>query len=160
VAKEKVPMTPALRILKSSGVDFSIFQFRYEGKGATATAARELNRPAHEIVKTLVFEDDRQTPFLVLMHGDRQVSTKTLARLLGTKTIKPCEPAQADKHTGYKVGGISPFGTRKKMPVYIEESIMNLDRIIINGGKRGLVVEMSPEDVVRILGAQKVNTSI
>src|SRR5262249_56826034 len=115
-------------------------EYRYEDRGGTRVSARELGAPEHIMVKTLVMEDERKRPLIVLMHGDREVSTKALARAIGAKTVTPCRPDVAERHTGYLVGGTSPFGTRKVMPVYVEESILGLDTVYVNGGARGLLV--------------------
>src|SRR5215472_13368307 len=128
------PSTNATRLLKSAGVVYTEHFYRYEDKGGTAVSARELGVDEHAVIKTLVFEDDRKQPFLILMHGDREVSAKELARQIGARSVQPCKPEVADKHSGYQVGGTSPFGTRKAMPVYVEATVLELDRIWINGG--------------------------
>jgi Cys-tRNA(Pro) deacylase len=151
VSREKAPVTAAVRELRAHEVAFTDHLYAYEEHGGTAVSARELGVPEHSVVKTLVLEDDRRQPLIVLMHGDLKVSTRSLARTLGVKTVEPCTPETAKRHTGYLVGGTSPFGTRKRMPVYMEKSILDLDRIYINGGKRGYLVGMTPQDVVRIL---------
>ncbi len=155
--KEKVPSTAAVRSLKAEGIDFTPCFYNYEERGGTRVAARELEIGEHEAVKTIVMEDDRKNPLIVLMHGDREISTKKLARFLGVKTITPCEPKVAMRHTGYMVGGTSPFGTKKTLPIYIEESILDLEKIFINAGRRGLLVEISVRDLVRILEPRTVN---
>jgi Cys-tRNA(Pro) deacylase len=160
MAKDKYPATQALRVLKQAGIDFSLHQYRYVEKGGTEKASETLGVDEHHVVKTLVFEDEHRHPLLVLMHGDKTVSTKHLARSLGVKRVHPCRPAEAQKHTGYKVGGISPFGTRKPLKVYAEASILALPRILINAGKRGLLAEMSPRDLQRILKPAPVNVGI
>lgn len=149
--KEKLPVTPAIRVLRAAGVTYRDHLYAYEERGGTEVSARELGVDEHLMIKTLIMEDERANPLIVLMHGDKQVSTKELARLMGVKAIHPCLPAVANKHSGYLVGGTSPFGTRRKMPVYMEASILDLPRIYINGGKRGYLVEMDPRDAVRIL---------
>jgi Cys-tRNA(Pro) deacylase len=151
VGGEKVPVTAAVRVLRAAGVVYSEHPYDYEEKGGTAVSARELGVDEHCVVKTLVMEDDRKRPVVVLMHGDRQVSTKELARAIGAKGVAPCSPETANRHSGYAVGGTSPFGTRHAMPVYMEETILELPKIYINGGRRGFLVGMSPGDVVRIL---------
>ena len=143
--------TPAVHFLRQHAVAFSEHEYRYEERGGTAVSSRELGVAEHEVIKTLVMEDERKQPLIVLMHGDREVSTKSLARQIGAKTVTPCAPDVAQKHSGYLVGGTSPFGTRKKMPVYLERSIAELDRIYINGGARGFLVSLSPTDLVRVL---------
>ena len=131
MAKQKVPMTPAVRVMKERGIDFLLCPYKYLEKGGTAVAARELKADEHLVVKTLVMEKENGDAFLILMHGDREVSTKALARSLGTKTVRPCDPQKAKKHTGYVVGGISPFGTRTPLDVCVEGSIMDLPDIYI-----------------------------
>ena len=151
MAKEKSPVTPAVRALRAAGVEFADHLYAYEEKGGTAVSARELGVDEHCVVKTLVMEDERKNPLLVLMHGDRQVSVRELARTIGAKSVLPCTPETAQKHTGYLVGGTSPFGTRRLMPVYMEETIPGLPRIYINGGKRGYLVGLDPREAVRLL---------
>jgi len=151
MAKEKAPVTAAVRELRAAGVSFTDHLYEYEEKGGTVVSARSLGVDEHSVVKTLIMEDDARRPLVVLMHGDRQVSTKELARVIGVKTVMPCAPETATRHTGYLVGGTSPFGTRKLMPVYMERTIADLRRIYINGGKRGYLVGIAPADVVRIL---------
>jgi Cys-tRNA(Pro) deacylase len=152
--------TPAIHFLCRHGVPFVEHVYRYEDRGGTRVSARELGVDEHAIVKTLVMEDERQKPMLVLMHGDREVSTKQLARQTGRKTVSPCDPAVAQKHTGYMVGGTSPFGTRKTLPVYLERSILALERVYINGGRRGFLVAMSPQDIARVLQAVVVDVAL
>jgi len=144
MVKERFPTTQAIRALKEQGADFTLRYYRFEEKGGTQVAARELGLDEHLVIKTLVMEDDTGSPFIVLMHGDRQVSTKTLARVLGVKSVLPCDPHVANKHTGYFVGGTSPFGTRKPLRVFVEQTILELPKIYINAGKKGLLAEMSP----------------
>ena len=151
MAKDKTPVTPAVRLLRAEKVDFTDHPYPYEEKGGTAVSARELGVDEHCVIKTLIMENDHKEPLIVLMHGDRQVSTKELARLIGVKQITTCSPDAAHKHTGYMVGGTSPFGTRRPMPVYMEESITGLERIYINGGKRGYLVGMPPGELIRVL---------
>jgi Cys-tRNA(Pro) deacylase len=158
--KEKHPRTPAIRLLKERGIPFLLKPYPYEEKGGTAVAARMLGVDEHQVIKTLVMEDEQGQPLLVLMHGDQSVSTKNLSRILGVKGIRPCDPAAAERHTGYLVGGTSPFGTRKKLRVYMEESIGNLTRIYINAGRRGLLAELSPADLQEILGPIPVHVAI
>lgn len=151
MAKEKAPVTPAVRLLRNAKVAFTDHQYPYEEKGGTSVSARELGVDEHCVVKTLVMEDDRKQPLVVLMHGDLEVSTKELARKIGARSVAPCAPETAQKHSGYLVGGTSPFGTRKSMPVYMEESILDLPKIYLNGGKRGYLVGIDPREVVRLL---------
>jgi len=157
VAKEKVPSTPAIRLLKEREVAFTPHFYTYEDRGGTKVASRELTIEEHQAVKTIVMENERKEPFIVLMHGDREISTRNLARKTGAKTIRPCDPNVAQKHTGYMVGGTSPFGTRKRMTVYMEESILENERIFINGGRRGLLIEMKPSELVKILNPVMVS---
>jgi len=152
--------TPAIHFLRQHKVSFTEHPYRYEERGGTAVSSRELGVDEHIVIKTLVMEDERKQPLIVLMHGDRDVSTKNLARQIGCKTIAPCYPEVAQKHTGYVVGGTSPFGTRKQMPVYLERSIAELDRIYINGGRRGFVIALAPADLVRALSPTLVDASI
>jgi Cys-tRNA(Pro) deacylase len=154
------PSTPAVLLLRGQGVSFSEHTYRYEQGGGTAVAARELGVPEHAVVKTLVMEDDARAPLLVLMHGDREVSTKQLARQVGARAVTPCKPDVANRHTGYLVGGTSPFGTRKRLPVYVERTILDLPTIYINGGSRGFLVGVAPADVVRLLGARIVDVAL
>jgi Cys-tRNA(Pro) deacylase len=151
MAKERYPVTAAVRMLREHGVAFTHHPYEFEERGGTVVSARELGVPEHAVVKTLVMEDDRKEPMIVLMHGDREVSTKNLARFLGVKTITPCSPAVADRHSGYQVGGTSPFGTRRPMPVYMERSIADLPYVYVNGGHKGYLVGMTPADLVRVL---------
>ena len=160
MSKDKVPVSPAIRQLRAAGIEFTDHLYEYEEKGGTAVSARELGVDEHSVVKTLVLEDERKNPLIVLMHGDRQVSTKELARVVGVKTISPCNPETATRHTGYMVGGTSPFGTRKSMPVYIERTILDLPRIYINGGRRGYLVGMNPADIAKVLDTKPVNVAI
>jgi len=160
MAKERFPTTQAVRTLKKRKVKFTLHPYNYEEKGGTETAARQLNAEEHSVIKTLVMEDDKGNPLLVLMHGDKQVSTKTLARTLGVKRITPCAPEVAHRHTGYFVGGISPFGTKKPLRVCIEASIMDLPKIYINAGRKGLLAEMAPGDLARILNPTAVDVGL
>jgi len=147
-------------MLKEKGADFTLRTYKYEEKGGTPVASRELGVDEHQVVKTLVMEDDRKNPLLILMHGDNQVSTKNLARVLGAKSVEPCDPETAHRHTGYMVGGISPFGTRKPLKVYVEASVLELPMIYINAGKRGLLAEMSPDVLKKVLNPTAVNVAI
>lgn len=157
---EKPPMTAAIRELQEAKVEFKGFQFKYEEKGGTAVSSRELGVPEHTIIKTLIMENDAKEPMVILMHGDLQVSTKQMARELGVKTVSPCKPEVAERHSGYQVGGTSPFGTRKKMPVYMEKTILELDRIFINGGRRGYLVSVSPQELIRVLNPVLVSVGV
>lgn len=149
--KTITPVTPAIRTLRQAYIDYSEHLYNYEEKGGTAVAARELGIDEHTAVKTLVMEDENRSAFLILMHGDWQVSTKELARFLGVKTVSPCTPETVTKHTGYLVGGTSPFGTRKALPVYLEETILELPIIYINAGKRGFLVGLAPRVLIDLL---------
>jgi len=160
VTKEKAPVTPAVRQLRAAGVPYTDHLYEYEEKGGTAVSARELGVDEHSVVKTLVMEDEQRNALMVLMHGDKQVSTKELARVLGVKAVQPCSPEAANRHTGYLVGGTSPFGTRKPLPVYMEQSILALERIYINGGKRGYLVGIEPARVQALLEARPVSVAI
>ena len=148
---DKNPVTMAVRVLREHRVDFTHHPYEYEERGGTEISARELGVDEHAVIKTLIMEDDAKKPMIVLMHGDREVSTKNLARQLGVKSITPCLPVVADRHSGYQVGGTSPFGTKRTMPVYMERTIAELPKIYVNGGKRGYLVGMSPADAMRVL---------
>lgn len=156
----KAPSTNATRLLRQAGVAFTEHLYRYEEKGGTAVSARELGLDEHAVIKTLVMEDDTGAPLIILMHGDREVSTKELARQIGAKAVQPCKPEVAKKHTGYRVGGTSPFGTRKALPVYMEASIPELPRIWINGGSRGFLVGMEGMAVGQVLKVLLVRVAI
>lgn len=143
--------TPATVLLKASRVSYTEHEYDYVERGGTEVSSRALDVPEHAVVKTLVMQDEDARPLLVLMHGDRKVSTKNLARQAGVKRIEPCRPEAAQRHSGYQVGGTSPFGTRKKLAVYLERSILELPKIYINGGRRGFLVGMAPGEIVRVL---------
>jgi Cys-tRNA(Pro) deacylase len=160
MAKCKIPVTAAIRLLKQCKVEFTPHLYSYEERGGTTVSARELGVVEHQIIKTLVMEDEQRKPLIVLMHGDQEVSTKELARTVGVKAITPCNPDIALKHTGYKIGGTSPFATRKAMPVYMEATIAVLPRIYLNGGKRGFLVNMSPQVVIDLLQPVMVEVGI
>jgi Cys-tRNA(Pro) deacylase len=153
----KLPVTAAVRVLRAHGVAFTDHPYRYEPRGGTAVSARELRVDEHACIKTLVMEDDARRPLIVLMHGDREVSTRNLARAIGVKSIAPCAPAVADRHSGYQVGGTSPFGTRRAMPVYLQRTVLDLPRIYVNGGRKGYLVGMAPADLVRVLAPTLVD---
>jgi len=155
----KTPVTPAVRVLRGAGVAFTEHLYRYEEHGGTRVSARELGVDEHAVIKTLVMQDDTGAPLVVLMHGDREVSTKQLARSAGCKTVEPCKPDVANRHSGYLVGGTSPFGTRKTMPVYMERSIRDLPRVYINGGARGFLVGLVPADLERLLNPTLVDAA-
>ena len=160
MAKGKIPVTQAIRTLQQHRVQFVPRPYKYEEKGGTRVSARELQVDEHQVIKTLVMEDDQGQPLIVLMHGDQEVSVKQLARQLNVKQITPCAPQKADRLSGYQTGGISPFGTRQKLPVCLEKSITELPVIYINGGRRGLLVEINPQDLVKILQPQLVEVAI
>jgi Cys-tRNA(Pro) deacylase len=155
-----VSETPATHWLRHHGIDFTEHVYDYVEHGGTAESALQLGHPEHAIVKTLVMEDERAHPLLVLMHGDRTVSTKALARQLGCKRVAPCTPQVAQRHTGYQVGGTSPFGIRKPLPVYVERSVLALERILINGGRRGYLVGLAPAVLSGALGAIAVDCAL
>ena len=157
---DKAPATPAVRALRQAGVVFTEHPYMYVEHGGTAAFATETGLDEHAVVKTLIMEDEAKRPVVVLMHGDREVSTKELARILSVKTVRPCAPDAAERHSGYMVGGTSPFGLRKPMPVYVEASILDLPRIYINGGKRGFIVGLEPKDLVRLLEPTPVRVAI
>jgi Cys-tRNA(Pro) deacylase len=158
--KEHVSETPATAFLKRHGVAFTEHVYAYQEHGGTAVSARELGVDEHSVVKTLVMEDERRQPLIVLMHGDRTVSTKNLARQAGAKRVEPCAPEVAQRHSGYQVGGTSPFGTRKAMPVYLEKTVLDLERIYINGGRRGFLVGLDPRELVRVLKPHLVEAGL
>ena len=160
MSKDPCPVTAAVRVLRAHKVVFTPCWYAYEAHGGTAVSARELGVPEHQVIKTLVMEDERKKPLIVLMHGDCEVSTKQLARLLGVKTIQPCAPEVAEKHSGYQVGGTSPFGTRKALPVYMERSIADLPTMYINGGKRGFLVAITPADLIRVVAPTLVDAAV
>jgi Cys-tRNA(Pro) deacylase len=155
-----VSETPATAWLKARGVAYTEHPYDYVEHGGTAESARQLGVDEHAVIKTLVMQDERAEPLIVLMHGDRQVSTKNLARAIGVKSVEPCKPEVAQRHSGYLVGGTSPFGLKKAMPVYVEASVLALPRICINGGRRGYLVGMAPQVLVDLLGAQPVHCAL
>ena len=158
--KEHISETQATQFLRKQGVDFSEHPYAYEEKGGTKVSARELGVDEHAVVKTLVMEDEQARPLIVLMHGDCKVSTKELARQVGCKKIEPCKPEVATRHTGFLVGGTSPFGTKKKLSVYVERSILALPRIYINGGQRGYLVALDPRELSSLLDATPVEVAL
>ena len=149
----------AVPVLKKHQVTFTEHEYRYEERGGTAVSSRELGVDEHAVIKTLVMEDESKRPLIVLMHGDREVSTKNLARQIGAKSVSPCAPDIAQRHTGYVVGGTSPFGTRKPLPIYMERSIAGLDRLYINGGRRGFLVSLAAADLIRVLSPTLVDAA-
>ncbi len=152
--------TPATLFLKGHGVAYTEHFYEYVERGGTAVSSGALGVPEHEVVKTLVMQDEAGAPLLVLMHGDRMVSTKNLARQAGRKRIEPCKPEVAQRHTGYQVGGTSPFGTRKRIPVYMERSILGLERVYINGGRRGFLLRLAPSEIGRVLAPVMVEAAL
>lgn len=157
---DAVPVTPATRFLAAAGAAFTPHRYQYEERGGTRVSARELGVDEHAVVKTLVFQDDHAAPVLVLMHGDRQVSGRQLARLAGRRSMTPCRPEVAERHTGYQVGGTSPFGTRRPLPVYLERSVLELPVLYLNGGRRGFLVGIAPAEVVRLLAPILVDVAV
>jgi Cys-tRNA(Pro) deacylase len=158
--KDHVSETPATALLKANGVEFTEHPYEYLEHGGAQHSAQVLGFDPFTVVKTLVMEDEKARPLIVLMHGNRKVSTKNLARQIGAKSVEPCQPEVANRHSGYLVGGTSPFGTRKAMPVYIEQSILSLPRILLNGGRRGYLVGIAPQVCVELLGAKPVNCAL
>ena len=154
--KTRVSETPATQRLRRAGVAFSEHVYEYLEHGGTAESARQLGVDEHAVVKTLVMQNEKGDPLIVLMHGDRQVSTKNLARAIGTKSVEPCSPDAAERASGYQVGGTSPFATRKAMPVYVEATVLDLERIFINGGRRGYLVGIAPGVLTELLAATPV----
>jgi len=161
MAKAKhVSETPATQLLKKLGVSFTEHAYEYVDHGGARESARQLGLDLHQIAKTLIMEDEHARPLIVIMHGDREVSTKNLARHIGVKKIEPCKPEVAQRHSGYMVGGTSPFGTRKKMPVWVEASLLALERIYVNGGRRGYVIGIEPQALASALGAKPVEVGL
>jgi Cys-tRNA(Pro) deacylase len=158
--KEHISETPATQFLRKQGIAFSEHPYAYEEHGGTTVSARELGVDEHHVIKTLIMQDDAAKPLVVLMHGDRKVSTKNLARQIGCKSVEPCKPETANRHSGYLVGGTSPFGTKKAMPVYVEEGILALDKIYINGGRRGYLVGIDPKAMLAVLPVKTVNCAL
>lgn len=158
--KANYPVTAAVRLLREKKILFEPHFYAYEEHGGTKRSAEELNVDEHAVIKTLVMETDSHSPLIVLMHGDREVSTKALARVLRVKSVSPCDPGVAQKHTGYQVGGTSPFGTRKRLSVYAESTIFDLPVIYINGGKRGFLLSIDPNDLRRALTISEINVAI
>ncbi|MEK6756982.1 MAG: Cys-tRNA(Pro) deacylase [Bacteroidota bacterium] len=158
--KPEYPVTPAIRMMRKKGVAFKPHLYTYEEHGGTRLSAEALNVREHQVIKTIVMQTDERKPLLVLMHGDREVSTKELARVIGVKKVEPSDEATAQRHTGYLFGGTSPFGTRHPLPIYVEKSIFDLPQIYINGGKRGFLVEMAPADLRTVLSITEVEIGI
>lgn len=160
MAKDKIPMTPGVRELKSKKIDFKAYSYEYEEKGGTAQTAGELNVDEHKVIKTLVFETGNGDILILLMHGDMEASTKELGRALSQKKVNPCDAKTASAATGYQFGGTSPFGLRKKLNIYAEETILELDKIYINGGKRGFIVEINPRDLKNAVDIIEIKVGI
>lgn len=160
MAGKNIPVTAAIRVLREYAVDFAPHEYEYVEQGGTAASSSALGVPEHAVVKTLVMEDDERRPLIVLMHGDKQVSTRNLARAIGARSVQPCKPEVAEKHSGYRVGGTSPFGTRRAMPAYLERTVLDLPRVWINGGRRGLLVSLAPSELVRVLAPTLVDVAI
>lgn len=152
--------TPATMVLKEHGVSYGEHIYGYVEHGGTSVSSSSLGVIEHHVVKTLIFEDHKRAPMCVLMHGDRKVSTKELARQIGAKRVAPCKPEDAHRHSGYQVGGCSPFGLRKPMPVYMQKSVLDIERIYINGGKRGFLVSMPPSEIVRVVKPTLVDVAL
>jgi Cys-tRNA(Pro) deacylase len=155
--KEHAPETPATSFLRQRGVPFTEHLYSYVEHGGTSESSKQLGVDEHAVVKTLVMQDQDAKPLIILMHGDRQVSLKNLARQIGAKRVEPCKPEVAQRHTGYQVGGTSPFGTRKPLPIYVERTILELPAIFINGGNRGFLVQITPQVLTELLHAQPVD---
>ena len=158
--KEHISETQATQLLRKHQVSFDEHPYPYEEHGGTSVSARELGVPEHAVIKTLVMQDEAAKPLIVLMHGDCKVSTKNLARGIGCKSVEPCKPEVAQRHSGYMIGGTSPFGTKKAMPVYVEQSILDLPRIYINGGRRGFLVSLAPQVLMDLLKAKPVQCAL
>jgi Cys-tRNA(Pro) deacylase len=150
----------AVRALRAAGVAFEPHLYAWQPHGGTRASSEALGVPEHAVIKTLIFETEREVPLCVLMHGDRVVSVKQLARTIGTKSVGPCTPDVADRHSGYQVGGTSPFGLKRRMPVYIQRTILDLPRIYINGGARGFLVEIDPQELVRVLAPVQIDAAV
>lgn len=157
--KPRIPKTPALRALTAAGVDFLLQPYDYVERGGTRASSSALGVPEHQVIKTLVLQDADKRPLVVCQHGDREVSTKAVARHIGSRSVQPCAPDVAQRHSGYQVGGTSPFGLRKAMPVFVERSVLSLDRIWINGGRRGLLVALAPQVLVEVAGAEPIDAA-
>lgn len=160
MAASRGPVTPAIRALRAAKVEFTEHLYTYEEHGGTRVSARELGVEEHGVIKTLVMQDEQREPLIVLMHGDMNVSTRNLGRASGARSIEPCDPAAAQRHTGYQVGGTSPFGTRRTLPVFMQRSILDLPRIYINGGKRGFLIGIEPQVVVDLLQPRLVDVAV
>ncbi|MBC3831752.1 aminoacyl-tRNA deacylase [Undibacterium amnicola] len=158
--KEHVSETPATQLLRKKAATFTEHPYAYEEHGGTSVSSRELGVEEHVVVKTLVMQDEHAKPLIVLMHGDKTVSTKNLARQIACKSVEPCKPEVAQRHSGYMIGGTSPFGTKKAMPVYVEASILDLEKIYLNGGRRGYLIGIAPTLLLELLSAKPVNCAL
>ena len=158
--KDDYPVTPAIRILREKKISFIPYIFKYEEHGGTSFTAEMIGVPENLVVKTLVMETDQKKPLIILMHGDREVSTKQMARIIGVKQVTPCDASTAQRYTGYQFGGTSPFGTRRQLPVYAEKTILDLQKIYINGGKRGFIIEITPHDLCFALEITEIEAAI
>ena len=158
--KDDYPVTPAIRILREKKISFIPKTFKYEEHGGTRLTAEMISVPENLVVKTLVMETDQKKPLIILMHGDREVSTKQMARIIGVKQVTPCDAGTAQHYTGYQFGGTSPFGTRHPLPVYVEKTILDLQKIYINGGKRGFIIEINPQDIRTVFQIMEVEAAI
>ena len=159
MAKNKSPSTNALIVLQDADIEFEIHQYQYKEGGGTAASAQKLGVDEHHVIKTLVMQCNARKPLIILMHGDKEVSTKELARQIGVKSIQPCERNTAQNHTGYLVGGTSPFGTKKALPIYVQASILQLDKIYLNAGQRGLLVSLAPSNLKSLLNPISVDVA-
>ncbi len=158
--KEHVSETPATQLLRKQSAVFTEHPYAYEEHGGTSVSSRELGVEEHVVIKTLIMQDEHAKPLVVLMHGDKTVSTKNLARQIGCKSVEPCKPEVAQRHSGYMIGGTSPFGTKKVMPVYVEASVLDLEKIYLNGGRRGYLIGIAPTLLVALLSAKPVNCAL
>jgi Cys-tRNA(Pro) deacylase len=158
--KDDYPVTPAIRILREKKISFIPQIHKYEEHGGTRLTAEMIGVPENLVVKTLVMETDQKKPLIILMHGDREVSTKQMARIIGVKQVTPCDASTAQRYTGYQFGGTSPFGTRHPLPVYVEKTILDLQRIYINGGKRGFIIEINPQDLRMAFQIMEIEAAI
>ena len=159
MSTDKTPITPAIRFLRDHGVEFVPHQFQYQERGGTSVSSRELGVSEHAVIKTLIMETDRKDALVVLMHGDLQVSTKNLARFMSVKSVSPCTPETANRLSGYQVGGTSPFGLRTPLPLYMQSTIADLERIYINGGGKGFLIEIATRELIRVLKPIHVDVS-
>ncbi|MGA3287521.1 MAG: Cys-tRNA(Pro) deacylase [Bacteroidota bacterium] len=160
MSKDDYPVTPAIRILREKKISFIPHIYKYEEHGGTRLTAEMIGVPENLVVKTLVMETDQKKPLIILMHGDREVSTKQMARIIGVKQVTPCDASTAQRYTGYQFGGTSPFGTRHPLPVYVEKTILDLQKIYINGGKRGFIIEINPQDLRTAFQIMEVEAAI